>query len=44
MWMQCPKSVMVRDTIKVIHILQLKYPVRFAQALFKFKGNSNEKL
>ena len=29
---------------KVIHILQLKYPIRFAQALFKPKSNSSEKL
>ena len=29
---------------KVIHILQLKYLIRFAQALFKPKGNSSEKL
>ena len=34
---------MVRDTKKVIHILQLKFLIRFAQALFKPKGNSSKK-
>ena len=29
---------------KVIHILQFKCLIRFAQALFKPKGNSSEKL
>ena len=28
---------------KVIHILQLKYLIRFVQALFKSKGDSSEK-
>ena len=35
---------MARDTKKVIHILQLKYLVRFAQSLLKPKGSSSEKL
>ena len=38
MWTKCP----VRDKKKVI--LQLKYLTRFAQALFRPKGNSSEKL
>ena len=40
----CPKLIMARDTKKVIHILQLKYLVRFAQSLLKPKDNSSEKL
>ena len=35
---------MVRDTKKVIHILQLKFLIRFAESLFKPKGNSSKKL
>ena len=35
---------MARDTKKVIHILQLKYLIRFAQSLLKPTGNSSEKL
>ena len=37
-------SIMVRDTEKVIRILQLKYLIKSTQALFKPKGNSSEKL
>ena len=35
---------MVRDTEKVIRILQLKSLIKSTQALFKPKGNSSEKL
>ena len=41
LWTQYPKSIMARKTKK--SILQLKYLIRFAQALFKPKGNSIEK-
>ena len=44
LWTQCPKLIMVRDRKKVIHIPRLKFPIRFAQALFKPKGNSSERL
>ena len=40
----CESSVPSGIKKKVIHILQLKYLIRFAQALFKPKGNSREKL
>ena len=40
----CPKLIMARDTKKAIHILQLKYLIRFAQSLLKPTGNSSEKL
>ena len=35
---------MVRDTKKGIHILQLKFLIRFAQVLFNPRGNSSKKL
>ena len=43
LWTQCPKSVMARDTKKVIHIFLLKYLTRFTHVLLKSKGNSNDK-
>ena len=35
---------MIRDTKKIISILQLKFLIRFAQALFNPKGNSSKNL
>ena len=35
---------MVKDIKKIMQILQLKFLIRFAEALFNPKGNSSEKL
>ena len=35
---------MTRDTKEVIYVLQLKFLIRLAEALFKPKGNSSKKL
>ena len=41
---QYPKLIMVKYTKKVKQILQLKFLLRFAEALFNPKRNSSEKL